>query len=285
MLQPSIRQTLLCAGLVWASTVGLSHAESTAFTLVRAQTEIANSDPTMPGGVVVQNYGAEFASAGEPGWYAKARAGFGNSGAYAVTDGSDPNRWAFGETWWADSFTVAGWAGPGELTIMVSLSGVLSGEGRANYALYISQQPFSYQTLKEWLNCYPQRDDCIPYPPANSQALIPMTFPASAQTVLTTKLAFKDEMPIYIASFFGVETWGVGSADFYGSAHFGITAPAGAALSTASGTLYPVASSVPEPQSVLLMGLGLLALLGFGRRLHSLPAERGMTLRVSGLAR
>jgi PEP-CTERM motif len=274
MLQPSIRQPLLWVGfLLWATSVSVSHAESAAFTLVRAQTEIANPDPTMPGGVVLQNYGAEFASAGEPGWYAKARAGFGNSGAYAVTDGSDPNRWAFGETWWADSFTVADGVGPGELTIAVSLSGVLSGEGRANYALYISQQPFSYQVLTDWLDCTPQRDDCIPYPPANSQALIPMTLPASGQTVLTTKLAFKGDTPIYIASYFGVETWGVGRADFYGSAHFGITAPAGAALSTASGTLYPLASSIPEPQSVLLMGLGLLAVLGFGRRRHLLNEQ------------
>lgn len=263
MLAPSIRLPLLCAGLLWASTVGVSHAASPAFTLVRAQTEIAG--PEEPGTVVVQNYGGVLASAGESGWYAKARAGFGNSGAYAVTDGVDPNRWAFGETWWADSFTVAGGAGPGELMIAVSLSGMLSGEGRANYALYVSEQPFSYEVLKAWLDCRPQREDCIPYPPANSEALIPMMLPSSGQTVLTAKLAFTYDTPVYIASYFGVETWGVGSADFYGSAHFGVTAPAGAALSTASGTLYPLASAVPEPQAVLLMGLGLVAVLGLGR--------------------
>lgn len=263
MLQPSIQLQLLCAGLLSVSGIGVSHAAAPAFTLVRAQTEIAG--PEEQGAVVEQNHGEEFASAGESGWYAKARAGFGNSGAYAVTDGVDPNRWAFGETWWADSFTVAAGAGSGELTIAVSVSGVLAGEGRANYALYVSQQPFRYEVLKAWLDCRPQRQDCIPFPPANSEALIPMTLPASGQTVLTAKLAFNYDRPVYIASYFGVETWGVGSADFYGSAHFGVTAPTGAVLSTASGTLYPLASAVPEPHAVLLTGLGLVAVLGLVR--------------------
>lgn len=250
------------AGFVLVLCSGLSQAQAS-FTLVRVQTEIADPDE-YDATIVKQVFGSTFAQGTQGSQYVKGRAGFGNSGAYAVS-GDDAHE-AFAETWWADAFTVAGGMGPGTLTMAVSVSGTLSGKGRANYGLFASEQPFSQAALTAWLDCAPGRLDCIPHPPPGSHALIPLTASFdSGTTVLTATLAFTYGQPVYVASYFGAETWGIGEASFYGSAHVGITAPAGSALAAASGSTYLAAAAVPEPATALMLAAGVVCLLAYRR--------------------
>lgn len=251
------------AVLLMALFSGAAHAQA-AFTLVRVQTEIADPD-VHDATIVKQAFGDTSAAAAQGSQSVKGRAGFGNSGAYAVS--GDDEHEAFAETWWAEAFTVTGDTGQGALTLAVSVSGTLTGKGRANYGLFARTQSFGKGELIEWLDCAPGRTDCIPHAPPGSLALIPVTAAfGSGTTVLTATLPFTYGEPVHVASYFGVETWGIGEASFYGSAHFGITAPAGAALTTASGATYLAAAAVPEPATALLMALGLAGLLAARRR-------------------
>lgn len=259
-MQAHRKLLVLAAGLLF---VLVSQAQAS-FTLVRVQTEIADPDE-YDATIVKQAFGDTFAQGAQGSQYVKGRAGFGNSGAYAVS-GDDAHE-AFAETWWAEGFTVTGGAGPGTLAIGVGVSGTLTGKGRANYGLFASGQPFSKAALTAWLDCAPGRLDCIPHPPPGSQALIPLTASFSGgSTVLTATLAFTYGQPVYVASHFGAETWGVGEASFYGSAHFGITAPPGALLGSDSGTAYLGAAAVPEPSALWLLSAGGFVLWAPWRR-------------------
>lgn len=263
-MQTRARVSIFIAGLVLALSGVACHAQSS-FTLVRAQTEQAGGSGAQDD-VLEQAFGSSFATTSEPGWYGKGRVSFGNAGAYAVSTRSD--RETFGETWWADGFTVTGGSGQGELTIRVSVSGTAQGEGAANYALFSRETAFGELELSRWLDCPPGREHCSPDAPLGAQAIIPMTtsFPASGTTVLTGRLAFTYGETFYLASYFGAETWGIGEASFYGSAHFGITVPADTVLVTGSGTTYLAAAAVPEPATLLMMAMGLAGLLGWRRR-------------------
>lgn len=258
-MQKQAKVLPLIAGLLFTLASSASHAADLAsFTLVRAQIERAGTDED-DGDVVEQKFGIAFAEVGDTGWYSKARSGFGNSGAYAI---ATDNREAFGEAWWVDAFTVTGGLGHGELTLAIRVSGTITGEGRVNYGLFTRQQKYTEDELRVWL------DSGIPDPPAGSLAVVPLTwsFPTSGNTVLTARIPFTYDQPFHLASYFGAETWGEGVADFYGSAHFGITAPADGLIVTASGAQYLAAAAVPEPVSAALMALGLVAVLLARRR-------------------
>jgi hypothetical protein len=268
----NLRTFPLIAGVLLALCSLASQAQAS-FTLVRAQTEVAEDDHSHEA-LIMKSVGSAFAEIGGAGLYAKGRASFGNAGAYAVSnaDGTE----AFGETWWADGFTVTGGTGAGSLTISISVSGTLSGAGNAMYGLYARGDAFGHDELLKWLDCAPGRFDCHPYPPPGSTALIPMTeaFPASGMTVLTTTLPFTYGETVYLASYFGVETWKTGEASFYGSAHFGVTAPESALLATASGTTYGSAAAVPEPSAALLWLLGGVVLWVRQPRLQRLGMDQ-----------
>lgn len=253
----------LAAALLTTLLIGTSHAQAS-FTLVRAQIERpGNSEDD--GDLVEQVFGSTYALAGQPGWYGKSRASYGNSGAYAIAAGDNE---AFAETWWVDAFKVTGGSGAGELTIAISVSGTILGEARANYALFSRSQAFGVAELSAWLDCPDDGPHCVPNAPQGASAVIPMTasFPASGRTVLAASIPFTYGQTFYLASYFGVETWGGGEADFYGSAYFGLSAPLGGEIATASGTQYPAAAAVPEAATWALMSIGLPVLLALGRR-------------------
>lgn len=253
----------LTAGLLSTLLIGASHAQAS-FTLVRAQIELPGTSES-DGDVVEQVFGSSYAMAGQPGWYGKGRASYGNSGAYAIAAGDNE---AFAETWWVDAFNVTGGSGAGELTIAISVSGTILGKGRANYALFSRSQAFGVAELASWLDCPNNGAHCIPNAPLGAHAVIPMqvSFPASGSTVLTASIPFTYGQTFYLASYFGVETWGSGEANFYGSAHVGLSAPLGGEIGTASGTLYPAAAAVPEAATWALMSIGLPVLWALGRR-------------------
>lgn len=142
--------------------------------------------------------------------------------------------------------------GQGQATaqITVRVEGSLNGLGQpggpgpnAFYTLFVSDAP---------ITCNFDEIYC------SGRVAIPLTEPLSGTRDLHANIAFTYDQPFYLASYLGAEVVGgdTGVADFFHSAHFGISAPGGASLTTYSGTQYPTASSVPEPQSTLMFVTG-----------------------------
>jgi hypothetical protein len=82
------------------------------------------------------------------------------------------------------------------------------------------------------------------------------TKPLSNGTNLySAQIPFTYGVPVYIASYLGVEALGNGVGDFFSSAYFGISAPDDATLINASGTTYlPASAVVPIPGAIWLFG-------------------------------
>jgi hypothetical protein len=268
----------MVVGLVLALASAASQAQPS-FTLVRVQTEVPSPNEH-DGPIIQQVFGDTLATVGDASLNARARVSLGNAGAYAF---SADDREAFGETWWVDGFTVSGGVGQGVLSLSVSVTGTLTGEGRANYGLFARQDMFSRTELAAWLDC-PSASPCIPAAPSGSQALIPVTASfGNGTTVLTATLPFTYGQTVYVASYFGVETWAAGEADFYGSAHFGISAPQGTVLESASSTTYLSAAAVPEPSRSALLLAGVAVLLAWKRRRVAQTCHHaGSSARTSG---
>ena len=225
------------------------------FTAVRAQIENAGCD----GCVVETVLDSSFAKAGlQPGAYAKARADFGDNGGYASVSPDGTEHAAFAESIWSDAFVVQGGSGQSAVDIRVRISGSLEGAVQAEgpgsngfYTLFISAAPMSCNF-----------DDVL----CTGTIAIPLTVEISGTRYLQASVPFTYDKPFYLASYLGAEVWGgaTGVADFFHSARFGISAPDGASLVTDSGTLYPAASSVPEPQSILMFLVGALFCIARG---------------------
>jgi hypothetical protein len=223
------------------------------FTAVRTQLELAGcpaeSDPAC---VVGTGPGASFTEIGSPsGAYAEARAGLGVNGAYASVDSSRLDLEAYAESIWADAFVIRGGTGSATVHVSVRVDGWLDGAGQpggpgsnAFYALFIGDAPMFCEF--DALSC-------------GGRLAIPLTEPLSGTQVLGADIPFTYDQPFYVASYLGAEVVGgaAGVADFFHSAHFGISAPTGATLTAESGTLYPAVVSVPEPAAVWLLLLGL----------------------------
>lgn len=224
---------------------------SLAGTAVRAQLE-RDVDPN---NAIVYDavFGTDFAEFGDPASaYARARASFGNHGSYATVPNADYWRSAYGESYWIDSFTLDSGVGTGVLDIRLELVGTLVDHiapahagANAFYRLYASNEP---------IRCDFDRAQCTGQLLYEADGL-------QGRHVVSLALPFSYGESFYIASYLGAEALGFGTADFYGSAHFGATAPGGAALLGASGTTYLQAAAVPEPGGAWLMlaGLGLAA--------------------------
>lgn len=239
------RLVSLAGGLALAAWSSHAIAQSS-FTSVRAQLEEGDT-------VIQTQIGTVFAEAGAGlDLYAKARSSYGNNGAYASSSGLE----AYAESIWVDSFTIGGDTGAsvlGSLEISVRVSGTLIGDGKPGgpgpnsfYGLFASTAPIS---------CDFDEMSCSGVP------LIPFTEPISGSRLFTVQLPFTYGQTFYLASYLGAEVvGGNGVADFYGSAHFGATAPGNLSIAGGSGAIYALASSVPEPGAEILLLAGLAAL-------------------------
>lgn len=231
------------------------------FTAVRAQIELANCSSEMDPACVVQtNLGVDLAEAGvETSAYSIVRADLGVNGAFASVSVAH-DREAYAESIWSDAFVVHGGTGQSTAQITVRTDGSVDGLGRpggpgsnAFYALFVNAAP---------MTCNFDDVSCT------GQMAIPLTEPLSGVQYLQANIEFTYDKPFYLASYLGAEVVGgqTGMADFFHSAHLGITAPVGAVLTTASGHVYPTASAVPEPQAVLLFPVGILLAWRAGSR-------------------
>lgn len=220
------------------------------FTTVRAQIDL-NEVPLVR--VIATKTDRIFAEVGTTqDAYAKARASFGNNGAFATARNQPANLGAYAESIWVDSFNIAGNVGADNLNISVLVSGTLDGGGQPGgpgsnsiYQLYFSDSPIS---------CDFDELSCTGTP------LIPLTEAISGSRLLTAQLPFTYGVRFYVASYLGAEVLGNGFSDFYGSAYFGATAPGNVSIVGSSNVTYALASSIPELTTAVLLFAGLAVL-------------------------
>ncbi|KQV59203.1 hypothetical protein ASC95_28235 [Pelomonas sp. Root1217] len=228
-------------------TVAQSH-----FTAVRAQIDLDE----VPVVKVIETWKDPFFAevGGLPGIYAKARASYGNNGAFAAADHQPVNLGAYAESIWSDSFNITGAVGAGSLAISVAVNGTVDGNGQpggpgsnAFYQLFVSDSPIS---------CDFDLALCT-----GTRLIVADGISGSHQ--FDAELPFTYGTTFYVASYLGAEVLGNGVADFYHSAHFGATAAGNVSVTGSSGFTYALAASVPEPTdgALLLAGLTSLALL------------------------
>lgn len=217
-----------------------------------------------------------------PDVYGKFRAAFGSNGFdVQVTGGLD--RDVAGGSIWTDGFVVTGGSGSGTLNLSTRIAGSVSGQAEMNYALFVSNQRFDLPTILDgvdasvgfWALQLPDAvrvlhsgvanrcgmshasSECGHVPFENHQGPLEVTLTGSAP--------FTFGQTLYVASLFGGEVGAFGgTANFFNSATFGITAPAGATLASISGSQYVAA--VPEPGAWVLFLAGACLLVVSGRR-------------------
>lgn len=270
----NMKKWLIAAGIL-AFTSGAAHAEFVPFTAVEVTTDkvilrVGDDD------VIVETYeravDASFAQVGNASsLFAKGRASFGETGSYAMARVTDPTVGAYAETSWSDAFTILGGAGAGTLKVNVRLEGSFEGTGTPGgpgpnsiYALFASDTPITLgsEATGEGLLGFLNNGDT---PPDGSHYVIGLHEAFSGTQVFTAEIPFIYGQTFYLASYLGAEVLGEGAADFYGSSHFGATAPGGSVIQGWSGTTYLLASAVPEPIGVALLLAGVTALAATGR--------------------
>ena len=177
---------------------------------------------------------------------------------------------------WADRFTVLSDKGVGQLSVSVTITGSFGpGFGsQGAYYLFVAS-PDQVAQLMEQPFEFLQRSDLLTRAALslNQHVLAPGYYDDGESLqpnspfgrTLNGSVDFVDGEPFYLVSVLAGYANDFGSLDAFHSAHFGITAPAGALLSSASGVHY--AAAVPEPAALLLWCLGLpLAWLGVRHR-------------------
>lgn len=257
---------LLGAAALLAAFSTTARAEFTPFTAVEVTTDevlLRVGDDDVQVLTYERAVGTDFAQVGaSPALYAKGRASFGETGAYAIATGQQPNVGAYAETSWSDAFTILGGEGQGTLTVSVRVEGSFVGTAQRGgpgpnslYALFRSDTPITLGSEQGGgLLGYLNEGDM---PPDGSTAVIGLHETFSGTRTYTAEIDFTYGQTFYLASYLGAEVLGDGVASFYNSSHFGATAPGGASIQGLSGTTYLLSSAVPEPALPLLVVAGL----------------------------
>ena len=243
-----------------------SAAQSEAFTF--ASVDIFDKGPLEGTTSTLSNTDPVFVERGlEPAAYGKSRAAFGSNG-FAILSGAGAT------SIWSDRFTIT-YTGPGPMLVnfSVDVRGAIIGDADMHYNLLVSDQPFD---LPAMLASLEEDNEQINIPGSTSilKALI-MDDQKSPHMTLTGTLPVLSGQTFYLASVFrgdvctpleGPEWAGCpgGSEDFFHSANFGISRPAGSTIATLSNTVY--AQAVPEASSLMLTLAGLATAAGLARQ-------------------
>lgn len=163
---------------------------------------------------------------------------------------------------WSDAFRVTTGTSIGVLDFSARLDGTLSGSNtEVVYAVWYSDRPFGPDGLRSWLNSSDSLgvNGELLSPPDASLAFGVYRIDGDASGTYRALVPYAIDETVYVASLLTVSAIGpTSTADFYNSAYFGVSAPAGAELTAASGFTY--ATSVPEASTLSMAALGLMAL-------------------------
>jgi hypothetical protein len=267
---------LLCALLLALASPGAA-AQQSPFVLVNGGVFDGAGNEIGPEVTLVQATGPLLLEVGSlPNHHGRFRADYGSLGfEMQVTGGID--REVDGGGGWTDGFLVTGGTGSGTLAVSSQLHGAVAGNVDLFFMLFVSPQPFELATLNAaieaadgaWQLQLPNAtrvmftgvaNRCGLPAASNNCGHVPFeNYDGPLDLVMNVGVPFTYGQRFYTLTILGggVSVFG-GSIDFFDSANFGITVPAGATLSTNSGTAY--AAAVPEPATWLLMLAGALTL-------------------------
>ena len=266
-MQPLRYFKALFVGCLLVLALGGLDAKASPFTNSAVYTWEDNDNSDLD--YVLVDRGATFAEFSSTTQTARARADYGVNGAYALADGAGPNG-IDGQSTWSDGFVVAG--GSGTLSLSLRLTGTTTGVDQGfMYGLYVSQTPFENLETYNGLDVNESLFGVAPLLWVRHDDVEGTIDPGTFDETFLFDVPYVSGETFYITSVLDVGAWQTASADFWGSASFGISAPAGAVLSAMSGTQYAAAMMVPEPGTYALMLAGL-ALLGFTRTRRSRAA-------------
>lgn len=180
---------------------------------------------------------------------------------------------------WVDRFVVQGGTGVGTLSVSAIVSGRFGNQpggfgfydlvqvdtGNANtdalaVAEFLRDETTANTALVNYVLALSQE-----VPAAGHGSDAEVVAPGGAfGGVLSGEITFTYGRPFYLISLLGASANDFGSLSAFNSAHFGITAPAGATLTSAAGVSY--AAAVPEPATLALTLAGGWVLASWARR-------------------
>jgi len=257
-LDPSMR-SLIAASLVTVATVtavGPHHgAHAAPYTYSAAGTFSAVVEQTSATGTAFVDVGS-----------AKAQTSFGiNRAAWQATGQSNP---VGALSIWSDQFTITGGTGAGSALMSFGVDGVI-GSAPVFEGFFSVLRSASAPSAADLLALAIASVFVDVSPPPGSTVLFydeggtPEGDFGPHSSGFSALVSFIYDEPFYLTGAGGGYVTMNGAADFFSSARFGITVPAGATLVTASGTTY--AAAVSEPGSIASLAIVLVA-LGLARR-------------------
>lgn len=182
---------------------------------------------------------------------------------------------AVGISVWADQFTILGPGGPGVASVSASITGEFGPKpdpsygGGGAYYLFVAtsdqisslfSKPFEFLVhtydLDKFSALYLEQNVLKPGYTDPGDSLPPGSLFGGT---LTGNISFNYGEPFYIVSVLAGYANDFGVLNAFNSANFGVSAPAGAVISTLSGNIYP-AAVVPVPSASIMFATGLVVL-------------------------
>lgn len=183
---------------------------------------------------------------------------------------------------WAEEFVITGGTGTGSVLVSAAVTGQFGPKpapsygGSGAYFLFVAEaaeidalfaQPLAYMNEADFSGATLSLVQNVLKPGLTDDGESLPQGSAFGRT-LTGTIEFTYGEPFYVVSVLGGYANDFGVLDAFNSAEFGITAPAGAALTAASGFTY--AAAVPEPSTYALLAAGF-AIVGCCVRRRSMP--------------
>lgn len=183
---------------------------------------------------------------------------------------------------WADQFTITGGSGVGQTAVSALVTGEFGPKadpsygGGGAYYLFVANaaqvssilaKPFEFIVANTASMPSTLRLEQNVLTPGYTDPGTSLPPGSSFGGTLTGQIDFTYGESFYLVSALAGYANDYGILNAFNTAVFGITAPAGALISTDSGSMY--AAAVPEPQTYIMFLVGIGCLYAVGKRRHS----------------